>query len=149
MPYRINDGISKNTNLFPVFLRIFHFCHHFSLFFLVISYDFSERHSFIVFFFKISLKFSYNSLGFLRIFSEIPQTYLHPPVEQEIYTHCFSIYFVYSRGGLADFEVSAFHHFWGPNFIGSLYFFLYNFYYWNIASMVEVGVRSMVNFLVS
>ncbi len=48
-----------------------------------------------IFFFKISLKFSHNSHGFLRIFSEIPQNYLNPPVEQEIYTLCFSINFVY------------------------------------------------------
>ncbi len=48
------------------------------------------------------------------------------------------------KGGLADLEVSAFHHFWGP----LVHFIFHNFYYWNITLMVEVGVRGTVQFSV-
>ncbi len=63
------------------------------------------------FFFFQSLKFSHNSHGFHRIFSEIPWNYLHPPVEQEIYTLRFSINFVYRVLNLQNFIKISLHFF--------------------------------------
>ncbi len=40
--------IPTNTDFFPFWYEFFIFFHQFSLFFLVISYDFSEHHSFIL-----------------------------------------------------------------------------------------------------
>ncbi len=97
-PYGINKLNFKKYGFFSVCVQIFHFFSSIFSIFLGNFLWFLRPSQFYRFFFKISLKFSHNSHGFLNIFSEIPQNYLHPPVQQEIYIHRFSIIFFYRVG---------------------------------------------------